>query len=120
MEILDDNSLDTFNDKRTKNIKQRSWIYLLIMIIGGSIYIYFAILKMFIPYLLIITSFGYILTAIVISIILESFRHLMRKRKERKAVVKSKYDPFWYQVLEGGFAIWILLMGIIILGNYVA
>lgn len=89
------------------------------MLLGGAAYAYFFPIVPPSAFSLGITGVTYSVMALLMSTILEIFRYFIRQRRERKAEIKTRYDPFWFQVLEGGFAIWLLMMGVIIFGNHV-
>ena len=106
--ILDDDytEQEVVEKELTQNIRARVVIYLAIMMIGGSVILG---LKMYMPYLMAI-ALAIMLQAIFLSLVLETIRYFFRKRKERKTRIKKIRDPFWFEVLEGGFSIWLLIM----------
>jgi len=106
--ILDDDYTEeeVVNKNLTRNIPTRVIIYLAIMMVGGSIVLGF---KIFMPYL-IVFAFAITVQAIILSLVLETIRYFFRKRKEEKTGVREIRDPFWFEVLEGGFSIWLLIM----------
>lgn len=121
-QILDDEfhpHKEPGKEELTSNVNTRALIYLVIMIIPGFLYHYIGLSNDQGNNLLIIllsVSVVFPLQCIFLSFILEIFRYFMRKRKFRKTGIKVYYDPFWFQVLEGGFGIWILL-SVLVLAN---
>ena len=106
--ILDDDysEKEVINKALTQNIRTRVILYFVIMLAGGSILLG---LRFFAPYLFVF-SFLMSLLAILLSLVLEAIRYSFRKRRERKSGIKEIRDPFWFEVLEGGFSIWILMI----------
>jgi len=113
-EILDDDLLNNGKkviDKRTKNLSKRTIIYLIIMLLGSYIIFYLEYRNSLIP-----LSFFYykemtitrIVVCFILSFILESFRFSVRKLKSKNSDILTLVDPFWFQIIEGAFAIWIL------------
>jgi len=62
---------------------------------------------------IIISSIVFICSCLSLSLILEGFRFYWRANKARKEGVRKIFDPFWFQVLEGGFGIWIIVIVIL-------
>lgn len=112
-EILDEDytqSAEIIQKALTPKIGLRSVIYFTIMVIGGFPY-YWTMLDDPQSYsypILFIGTLIIIAMCCFLSFILELFRLLSRKRKARKTGKKIIQDPFWFQVLEGGFGIWIM------------
>jgi len=114
-EILDDELLNNGKeviDKRTQKPAQRTLIYFTIMLIVGCGMAFIEFKETLFP-----TGFSFyfgvaisvILISLFISFILEFFRFLIRKFKSKKSETVTLTDPFWFQIIEGAFAIWILL-----------
>lgn len=113
-EILDDDQLNNGKkviDKRTEKPCQRAFIYSIIMLIIGYGIAFFEYRNTLLD-----TNFSFYFTlsttviflCTVVSFILESFWFLVRKFKNKKSGVITLIDPFWFQIIEGTFAIWIL------------
>lgn len=49
-----------------------------------------------------------VLLPIAISLPLEALRWWLHRRREQKAEAPIPRDPYWFQVMEGSFAIWLL------------
>jgi hypothetical protein len=109
-EILDDdfNKPDEIGEGQlTSNINIRAVVYFIVMIFTGSAYCWHTLPKQA-EEKFFFSAFVFILQCVFLSLILEIFRFYIRKRKFKKTGIKINYDPFWFQVIEGGFAIWIL------------
>lgn len=113
-EILDDEQLNNGKeiiDKRTKNLTKNTVTYLIITAIGSLAIFYFEFKDTLLP--LNFSSYKEmtiyrIIGCLLLSLILESFRFLRRKFKNKESNALTLIDPFWFQVIEGAFAIWIL------------
>ena len=103
----------------TSNKVFQAIAYCAIMILGGSGFIFyrfgFVDLDSVNIKIALSDSAVYIVQALVLSFILEIFRFFLRKRKSRRTGIISKNDPFWFQVIEGAFALWIILIIILVL-----
>ncbi len=114
-EILDDDQIDSGKkviDKRTKNLVQRTFIYLTIMILiqSGLVYLQY---KDFLS-IQDISFCGSVVIAkisgfIIVGFIIELIRFAVRKFKNKQVDVITLIDPFWFQTIESAFSIWILL-----------
>ncbi|MGK0363673.1 MAG: hypothetical protein ACI85O_000726 [Saprospiraceae bacterium] len=113
-EILDDDQLNDGKeviDKRTHQKILKALIYFSIMLIISFGLIYSQLRDTPLNQGLtefIILAIGIIIVFIIVSFILEFFRFLIRKFKSKKSDVITLVDPFWFQIIEGAFAIWIL------------
>jgi len=100
-------------EELTSKIYLRSVIYFNIMAIGGCAYYWGLPQYSHVSiYALLCGSIIFIFQGLVISLILEVFRFFRRKHKFKKRGIKLNVDPFWFQVVEGGFGIWILFMAV--------
>jgi len=98
-------------NKKTQSIVLKTIIYFIIMLSFDFVLVYFKYNKISVePDLLLYTTTVIIGigTCIVISSILELFRFTRRKRKKKQLDTAILTDPFWFQVIEGAFALWIL------------
>jgi len=120
-DILDNEQTQNKEDKEklTSNIYTKGMIYLLIMAAGNLIYLKItgglkATLSNFLlgtlELLILFTIIGFLITIV---------RFYWRKRKERLMKQKPLHDPFWYQMLENSFSIWLIIMAVIIIGSFV-
>lgn len=120
-EILDNEEIDDqrINKTLTSNIGVRSIIYFLVMLIGGMLYM--KLISQYKPtlYNLLYGSLIFIMMFIVLGALIVMIQFFIRKRKEAKTGIKLKYDPIWFQILEHGFVWWLIIMVIIVVGNYV-
>ena len=113
-EILDEDQIKDSKeiiDKRTQNLTARTLIYLIIMLLGSYAVFYFKFKDTLIP----VSLYYYkemtlyrIIGCFILSFVLEFFRFLVRKFKRKKPDMIILIDPFWFQIIEGAFAIWIL------------
>ena len=113
-EILDDEQFNNGReviDKRTEMPIQKATIYSAIMIIVGYGLICFeyrdTLLNTNFSFYMTL-SFSVIFFCFVISFILESFWFLFRKFKRKKDNIITLLNPFWFQIIESTFSIWIL------------
>lgn len=124
-EILDEDEVNNRKkaiDKRTKKPIQRAAIYSAIMIIVGYGFMCFEYQDT-----LLNTDFSFYMTlnlsaiffCFVISFILESFWFLIRKFRRKKADIITLVDPFWFQIIESAFSIWILFSALYVIRQLV-
>lgn len=112
-EILDEDQINNSKeviDKRTNNLGKKTLIYGIIMLLGTLGLMYFkyrnTLLNFdftFYPTMVI----GIIILCITVSFVLEFFRFVVRKLKRKNPDKLTLLDPFWFQIMEGAFAIWI-------------
>jgi len=120
-EILDHSNLsETSTKKLSRNPIRRGTLYLVTMFLGGVFYISFDDYGQTLPrqervIYIFIHSLKMMIGSISLSLVLEFFRLILRKWKEKKTGEKEIRDPFWFEVLEGGMGIWVLVMFVLIL-----
>jgi hypothetical protein len=124
-EILDEDLLDNSKkviDKRTEKPIQRTAIYSAIMIIVGYGLMCFeyrdTLLKADFSFYMTL-SFSIIFFCFVISFVLESFWFLFRKFGRKKDDIITLVDPFWFQIIESAFSIWILFTALFVIRQLV-
>ena len=117
-EIIDKDFVAT-EPRITTNTRFRAIIYLVIMLAVGVGFIYYKYKFRTLDPDYFKAAFSdssiFIFQALILSLILETFRCFFRKRKFKKTGIISKADPFWFQVIEGAFALWIVLIVILVL-----
>jgi hypothetical protein len=109
--ILDDESTFEKKEKKiklTSNKKGKGIAYFLVMLIGGMIFSYFANPHWNKDLLIMTDAISLLIFPLLISIVVEAIRYLLHKRREQKENRKIERDPYWFQLLENTFAIWIL------------
>jgi len=121
-QILDDSNLKTIkidSENLTKNLAARVVIYTLIMLIASSFFYATQLPHSDIKEILFViaTSFILIIMCLFVSVILEGVRYYLRQRKTRKTGIRKTVDPFWFQVIEGAFGLWILLFVLVFLAK---
>jgi len=115
-EILDRPNLSqTSTDNLSRNPIRRSILYLVTMFLGGVFYYSFEDYGQTLPrqervIYLFIHSLKLMILSISLSLVLEIFRLILRKWKEKKTGEKEIRDPIWFEVLEGGMGIWVLFI----------
>lgn len=119
-DILDDELISeekTSKAEITSNKNRKAAIYIGIMMFGGMIFHYFTIPRWgFLT--MIVDAISIITIPFLISIVVETIRYLLHIREEKKKGHKIDRDPFWFQLIENTFAIWILT-GIVFVPLYV-
>lgn len=116
-QILDQE--ESLEQPLTRDPIKKTLIYTVVMLCGGMLvyaYLYRTTELLF----LLFCALGLMIICAFISLILEAIRLFMRKRKERRTGIKVLSDPFWFEVLEGSFSIWILLTVVVLLGRLLA
>ncbi len=118
--ILDqeEEELEVLGEHLTPNISGRTVGYLGIMLLSGAVAYYL----MYPMASLIVHVLGALILIIIptlISLVLESFRYLFRKRREKKSGQIERRNPFCCEVVEGGFSIWLLIAGLMALNYFV-
>lgn len=114
-EILDEDQINNGKEvinKRTKKPLRTSIFYLVSMLMISRGHLYFEYLKPLFnpPFSFYINSaIQEIILCFVVSSILEFFRFLVRKLKKKDHTIIKLIDPFWFQITEGAFAIWIIM-----------
>jgi len=120
-EILDHPNLSqTSAEKLNRNPLRRSVLYLVSMFLGGVFFYSFEDYGQTLPrqervIYIFIHSLKIMIWSISLSLVLEIFRLILRKWKEKKMREKEIRDPLWFEVLEGGMGIWVLFMIVFVL-----
>ena len=97
----------TLSSKLTRRPVLRAIIYLLLMA-AGQVGIEYWLTRVLSFYSLQIVL-RQLAIPLLISLGLEVFRWGLHRWQEKKADHEIPRDPFWFQVLEGAFAIWLLI-----------
>jgi len=110
-----DNIDENNHSDLTTNPKRKAIVYLTVMIFGEFIvkYIIFMIVaKMVLSNIAIYIVYSMMIslgTIFGIIIIVELLRFAWYKRKQKRSKIPlPDKDPLWFQVIESGFALWIL------------
>jgi len=115
-EILDEEFTNQGKEssiKLSENRVRKTVLYFAIMLAGGFAYQYYQLGGIFISvWWMLSQELSTIFWAMFISLVLEGFRYWIHRRKEKKAKKSIPRDPFWFQIIEGGFAIWILFSAV--------
>ena len=111
-EILDDDfRKENLEDSPTlsTHLKTKTAVYFLVMLAGNFAYDFYQLGGIFLSiWWMLGQAFEQIFGLIFISLVLEIVRYFFHKRKEKKAGRTLLRDPFWFQIMEGAFAIWLL------------
>lgn len=95
---------------------RKASFYLLVMLLGQLAIEYWLTRQIG------VYSIPYVLTGVLypllISTGLEAFRWWRHRRKEQRRAELIPRDPFWFQVLEGGMAIWMLFLAAILIRRF--
>ncbi|MBR9920016.1 MAG: hypothetical protein GYB31_04195 [Bacteroidetes bacterium] len=102
--------------ERQKALVKKSVVYFVVMGIAGSL-LHTLQTGINFPYSF-AGAIGFIGVCMFLSVLLELVRSFFRKRKEKKTEEVKAVDPFWFQVVEGGFALWILFAVLSLLGMF--
>jgi len=115
MELPLDKTDEVPNAELTLNPKRKAAIYIGIMFLGEIIVKY--LLFVVIGNMVLKNLFSYLIQGALMSLgiifgivfIVELARFLLYKRKQRLSnkILPAK-DPLWFQIIESGFALWIL------------
>ena len=105
----------TSTERLSRKPLRRSTLYLVTMFLGGMFYYSFDDYGQTLPRVeratyILIHALKTMALSIALSLVLELFRLILRKWKEKKTGEKERRDPIWFEVLEGGMGIWILFM----------
>ncbi len=92
--------------KLTANLVLKSCLYLLLMSLGQLGFEYW--LTRTLSVYSIRPVLYDLLLPIAVSFMLEACRWLLHYHRQQKTGITIPRDPYWFQVLEGGFAIWLL------------
>lgn len=94
----------------TQNIELRAVIYFLVMLIGGVIYLLIFSKPSPSIFASLLHTFFTIVVSLFVALAIVLVRIFIRQRKNKKKGLLIEYDPFWFEIIENGFSLWILVM----------
>lgn len=106
-DILDDLKGKAEQKDLSTQMYTKAALYIGIMVLGEIIFYFLLGRSIFPIYLTVGLSICY---ALSLSLILEFIRYGLHKWKEKRKDIIIKRDPFWFQVVEGAFSIWLLFL----------
>lgn len=92
----------------SKRRLRRAIIYLLIMLLGQVLIEYWFTRSLSIYSIYFV--FTGVLYPLLVSAGLEAYRWWRHRKKEQRFGQSIPRDPFWFQLIEGGLAIWLLFL----------
>ncbi|MCB0639383.1 MAG: hypothetical protein KDC54_22310 [Lewinella sp.] len=119
-DILDhhDNDEQKRNDQLTKHPKEKSAVYLLLMIVGGVEYMKFIARYETTFFNLFYGAIVIMLTTLLIGTGLVLIRYHFKRRKAARSGKELVQDPIWFQIIENGFVWWLFWMVFVVVGAY--
>lgn len=113
--ILDNDDADQAGEIEERT-NQKAITYLSTMLVGSLIFSAFRAPRQLDMVLL--STVILVAQSLLMGLIVEGLRYIFRKARGQKRW-KDPFTPFWFEVLENGFAWWILFLIIGIVGLFV-